>query len=91
MVNCLHNKSTQAHVEVAYLEDTERYSIELRVSCIDCGVRLQFVGLPMGLDLTGGATTDPDGLVARLLAVPEGTVPAPLEGVAAGFTVRRVR
>jgi len=48
-----------------------RLSVEVRVECQHCGVSLEFQGLPMGID-THGPTMSPDGLEARLVAMPKG-------------------
>ena len=48
-----------------------RRTVEVRVHCHDCGHPLEFQGLPVGVD-THGPTMSPDGLEARLVAVPKG-------------------
>lgn len=48
-----------------------RHTVEVRVECSACGHPLEFQGLPMGID-THGPTMSPDGLEARLVAVPKG-------------------
>jgi hypothetical protein len=65
----------------------ERYSVDVRVQCADCGHKFRFIGLPAGLDLNGAAVSI-DGTEARLAIAPKGEVVTPLEGVG-GFTVRR--
>lgn len=84
--HCIHNKGHVAEVEVAYLEDTGRYSTGIKIRCVDCGQPFRFIGLPLGLNLNG-ATMSIDGLEARLAIMPADRVPSPLEGVT-GFGVR---
>lgn len=48
-----------------------RRTVEVVVACADCHMPLQFQGLPVGID-THGPTMSPDGLEARLVAVPKG-------------------
>jgi hypothetical protein len=77
--DCKHNKSHKAAVSVGYMEDSGRFTCELRVQCGDCGRAFQFIGLPLGLDLQEGATMSVDGQEARLAIAPVGTVPQPLD------------
>lgn len=87
VTDCLHNKQHRATVAVNYLEDSGRFSADIRIECADCGRPFQFLGLPLGLDLNGAAM-DVDGQEARLAIAPVGTVPQPLDGALAGFRVR---
>ena len=75
-----------AAVDVARLED--RFSADVRIQCIDCGVPFRFIGLPAGVDLNGAATSV-DGTEARLAIAPKGEVVSELEGTPIGFTVRK--
>ncbi len=49
----------------------KRLTVEVRVECAECGVALEFQGLPVGID-THGPTMSPDGMEARLVAMPKG-------------------
>lgn len=82
---CLHNKGHKIMGSVAYLEDTGRFMVDVRLECV-CGRPFQFLGLPMGLNMDGAAI-DVDGTTARLAIAPVGTVPQPLDG-ALGFRVK---
>ena len=53
---CKHNKSHKATVGVGFLEDSGRFTAEVRIECADCGRPFQFINLPIGLDLQEGAT-----------------------------------
>lgn len=83
---CLHNKGHCVEVEVAYLEDTARYSAGIKIRCSDCGQPFRFQGLPLGLNLNGAAMSV-DGLEARLAIMPADRIPHPLQGVT-GFGVK---
>lgn len=84
---CQHYQNHRATVSVNYLEDTGRFCADVRIECADCGRPFQFLGLPLGVDLTG-ATMDVDGQEARLAIAPVGCVPQPLDRALAGFRVR---
>lgn len=47
------------------------FSVEVNVNCTACGLPLQFVGLPTGID-SHAPTVSVDALHARLVAVPQG-------------------
>lgn len=83
---CLHNVNTSAQVRIDYLEDTGRYSCEVKLKCDVCGQPFRFMGLPLGLNLNG-ATMSVDGLEARLAIMPADRIPHPLHGVT-GFGVK---
>lgn len=90
MADCLHNKAHKAAVSVVYMEDVGRFLCQIKVACADCGLPFQFLGLPMGLDLNGGAFIDPDGQECRLTVAPVGTVPQPLDKMLlSGFRIRQ--
>lgn len=67
-----------AAVKVARLEDSGRFMAELRITCMDCGVPMQFMGLQPGLNLDG-ATVSLDGLEANLAIHPQGLRPNPMQ------------
>lgn len=79
MSDCRHNKAHKATVGVGFLEDSGRFTAEVRIECADCGRPFQFINLPIGLDLQEGATMSVDGQEARLAVAPVGTVPQPLD------------
>lgn len=86
---CRHNKRHRATVSVNFLEDSGRFSTDIRLECGDCGRPFQFLGLPLGLDL-GGAAMSVDGQEAHLAVAPVGEVPQPLDaGLVAGFRIRQ--
>lgn len=83
---CAHRTSHTAEVGVAYLEDTGRFSADVRIKCAECGLPFQFIGLPLGLNLNGAAMSV-DGQEARIAIAPVGRVMHPLEGLS-GFRVK---
>lgn len=64
------------------------FAADVRVTCTRCRKPMQFLGLPLGLNMRGAATS-PDGLQARLAMVPQGDTPHPL--AAMGFEIRGPR
>ena len=60
------------------------FTAEVRIACSDCGRKMQFVGLPAGVD-TQGATMSVDGLEARLAICPQGQAVSPVDRIAAHF------
>lgn len=90
MADCKHNRAHKATVSVGYLEDTGRFTAEIRIEC-ECGRPFQFLGLPLGVDMNGPAMSV-DGQEARLAIAPVGTVPQPLDKhLLTGFRVRGPR
>jgi hypothetical protein len=74
-----------AEVDVTRLEDTGRFSADVRIRCAGCGHPMRFIGLPMGLDLNGAAVSV-DGKEARLAIHPWGeAVPGLSDDQPAGF------
>jgi hypothetical protein len=87
-MSCQH-KDFAATVDVYRLEDSGRFSADVRITCTECGTPFRFIGLPAGLDLNGAAVSV-DGCEARLAIAPKGDVVTPLdEATVGGFTVRR--
>ncbi len=82
---CEH-KEFNANVNVIRLEDSGRFQAEVTIEC-KCGTKFQFLGLPLGLNLSG-ASMGVDSLEARLSIAPVGEVPHPLKGVLS-FTVTK--
>lgn len=74
-----HHGNFAAQVNVGRIVDDhdpnmlKRLTVEVMVQCTACGVALEFQGLPVGID-THGPTVSPDGVEARLVAVPKGEV-----------------
>lgn len=86
---CKHNKKHSAHVEVHYLKDSGRFQINVRVEC-KCGRPFQFLDLPIGLNLDGGAFINADGQELRVAAAPVGSVPQPIDrGLIRGYRIRQ--
>lgn len=83
---CQHH-SFAADVTVNRLEDTGRFAADVRIQCVECGTPFRFLGLPIGLDLTG-ATVSSDGTEARLAVAPGEWVElvGPVGGVCGGST-----
>ena len=75
-----------ARVNVFRLSDKEGgpingYLAEITVSCAECGLPFQFLGLEPGVD-THGARVGIDGLEARIALSPQGARPSPLQRMA---------
>ena len=88
MKGCKH-KDFHAVVSVTRLEDSGRFSADIRIECNDCHLPFQFLGLPLGLDLNG-ATMSIDGQEACLAIAPVGSIPQPFdEALVSGFRVRQ--
>ena len=60
------------------------YMADLRIRCAHCGRRMQFLGLPNGVN-TRGAAASIDDLEAHLAIIPEGQEPSALGQIAAIF------
>lgn len=84
---CQHTKFT-ASVTVNRLEDTGRFTADVRISCEECGLPFRFIGLPAGLDLNG-ASVSVDATEARLAIAPKGQVISVVEGGCHGFSIRK--
>lgn len=67
--------------EVNRLEDTKQFNMDLTVTCSDCNLPFEFLGLACGLDLQG-AMVSIDGQTARLAIIPKGQKPNPLQRIA---------
>lgn len=76
-MTCKH-ESFDANVRVARIEDTGRFMAEIRITCRDCLVPMQFMGLQPGLNFDG-ATVSLDGLEANIGIHPQGQRPSPLQ------------
>ena len=74
-------------VDVARLEDSGRFSASIRINCTDCGHKMRFLGLPLGLDLNGAAISA-DGTEGRFAIHPVGeAVPNLKDDGPAGFRI----
>lgn len=70
-------------------EDEEppvRYVAEIRITCEDCGKPMRFVGLPIGMDMTG-ASVSPDGQEGRFSIYPVGESLPSDEDAPPGFRI----
>lgn len=90
---CLH-ETFSAKVEIDRITDGERgpvtsFMCHVTVTCDQCRVPFQFIGLPLGLQMRGAAMSV-DGQEARLAIAPAGEVPHPLSGVE-GFALKAPR
>lgn len=86
-MDCLHNKAHEVNTVINYLEDSGRFSADIRIKCADCGKEFRFIGLPMGLDLNGAACSA-DGKEGRFAIYPAGEkVPGLNEDVPALFNI----
>lgn len=84
-MTCKH-ENFDASVSVARLEDVGRFMAEIRITCKDCGVPMQFMGLEPGINLEG-ATVSLDGLQANIAMHSKGLRPNPLQQLM-GYTIR---
>jgi hypothetical protein len=85
-MDCKH-PGFMADVTVNRLDDTGRFTADVRIQCDVCGKKMRFLGLPMGLDLNGAAVS-PDGTEARLAIHPIGEpVPGMSDDEPAGFRI----
>ena len=67
---CLHNRGLSVVCSHTYLEDSHRYTLELRATCDDCGVPFRFDQLPHAIFVTK-ACRDFSGITASLPIVPD--------------------
>lgn len=67
---CLHTDFATT-VRVAYLEDIQRWSAEIRIECTQCHEPFVFVGVPAGFDLFSPRTSI-DGRELRVPIAPQG-------------------
>lgn len=68
-------------------ESPTRYSADIKIKCVSCGVAMRFLGLPMGLD-PNGAAVGPLGTEARLAIHPVGSpLPEHDDCLPAGFRI----
>ena len=69
------------------IEDAGRFTVEVHVTCKDCGTPFRFLGLPIGLDMNGAAIS-PDGTEGRFAIHPVNVeVPGMPDDQPAGFRV----
>lgn len=88
MSDCKH-EDFGCECEVNRIEDTGRFTLDVRVKCIQCGLPFRFIGLPAGLDLNGAATSA-DATEGRFAIAPKGEVVSVLEADNCGFSIRKV-
>lgn len=85
---CRHRMAHRVDAKVAYLEDSGRFCLDIRVKCAACGEPFRFLGLPIGLDLSGAAKSA-DGTEGRFAICPVSQEP-PTGGLL-GFSERRTK
>lgn len=90
-MSCKHEEFL-ADVDVNRLQEGEggpvkHFCADIRIKCVQCGVPLRFLGLPLGLDLNGAAVSV-DGTEARLACAPKGETVPPVKGVE-GFSITK--
>ena len=89
MRKCEH-QNFEADVQVNRIEDIGRFSADVRVKCMDCGVPFRFIGLPSGVDVNS-PTVSIDATEGRFPIAPKGEVLSELEGTPIGFSLRKVQ
>lgn len=77
MSSCKHD-NFQSNVAIVKLSESGKIVAEIRIYCVDCGLPMQFKGLPAGYNVNG-ATTSIDALELRIGICPQGEIPSPLE------------
>lgn len=75
-MSCIH-EHFRAEVDVHRLEDTGRFMADVRISCSQCGLPFQFLGVRAGLDMNG-VSVDLEGTELRIALRPADAVPDPL-------------
>ncbi len=68
--SCLHNEEVNTVCRFVYLEDTHHYTLELRATCVTCGIPFRFVELPHAILITR-PSRDMSGITASLPLVPD--------------------
>ncbi len=76
-MSCDH-KDFSAQVNVIRIEDKGRFMAEVRITCLDCGIPMNFMGVKSGFD-PNGATVSLDGQELTIGIYPEGQQPNPLQ------------
>jgi hypothetical protein len=64
-----------------------RFMADIRIRCVDCDIKFQFIGLPAGVNLNG-ACCSIDACEARMTIAPKGDVVSELEGCN-GFSIHK--
>jgi hypothetical protein len=81
---CEHH-SFFVNANVARLEDTGRFMVDITIECDQCKKPFRFIGLPIGLDMNGAAVS-PTGTEGRFAIHPAGEkVPGLSDDQPAGF------
>jgi hypothetical protein len=80
------HENFRAQVNVHRMNDIEGgpitgYMSEITISCAQCGIPFEFLGLEPGID-THGARTCLEGIEARIALSPQGAKPNPLQRMA---------
>ena len=66
---CEH-KNFGTDVSIFRLDGTDRFNAEIRITCNDCHEPFKFIGVPMGLNLSGPPTMSPDQIELRVSIAP---------------------
>ena len=74
---CLHNRENKVEAKLTYIEDCERYVLDIKAECGVCGIRFRFLKLPAGYHIAN-PTVNVVGLEASLPIHPENEEPPPL-------------
>jgi len=74
---CAHDRLAWG-VRGQFLEDIERWVVDVRVKCSNCGVPFKFLGLETGLNYKEPRTLRVDGTEVRLPIHPANRQPPPL-------------
>ena len=68
---CDHKVNHEGSCKVVYITDTGQFILEVRLECADCGHPFEFIGLPLGVNLSQ-PTMSIGGDEARLPVKPKG-------------------
>lgn len=82
-VICKH-EAFNAVCAINRFEDGSPFMMDVRVTCTECGLPFEFLGLAPGVDMQG-ASCSVDAQEARLAIVPKGERPNPLQRMAYGI------
>lgn len=75
-MSCKHMNFT-ANVSVARMENVGKFHADIRISCAECGVPMQFLGLDTGFSFDG-ARVSLDGQEARIAIAPSDVTLSPI-------------
>jgi hypothetical protein len=78
-MSCKHH-NFKANVAVNRLEDSGGFMADVRITCTECDLPFEFIGLEPGLKMQGAAVSI-DGQELRIAISPMGSRPNPLQQV----------